>query len=164
MLPAHQQVLLWMVEHIKKKRKSHKKGIQASAPNEAPSNQEGPLKKRPKTSVETLEVLNEDSQKELDNPENNLEEITNQKPALNRAVNLTDENALIFRNLKKWAKSKANANLWETLQHKFDDIKIVTSLDQHDNISSDMYSKVTCFCNATYKLPKILKPGKKQKS
>ncbi|CAG9769748.1 unnamed protein product [Ceutorhynchus assimilis] len=159
MLPAHQQVLLWMIEHFKKKRKSHKKEIQASAPREAPTNREGPPKKRSKTSVESSELLSDESQEEELHSENNAREITNQKPVVNRAVNLTDENALIFRNLKKWAKSKAKADLWETLQHKFDDIKIVTSLDQQE-----MFSKVTCFCNATYKLPKILKPGKKQKS
>ncbi|CAG9768534.1 unnamed protein product [Ceutorhynchus assimilis] len=159
MLPAHQQVLLWMIEHFKKKRKSHKKEIQASAPSEAPANREGSPKKRSKTSVESSELLSDESQEEELHPENNAREITNQKPVVNRAVNLTDENALIFRNLKKWAKSKAKADLWETLPHKFDDIKIVTSLDQQE-----MFSKVTCFCNATYKLPKILKPGKKQKS
>ncbi|CAG9764747.1 unnamed protein product [Ceutorhynchus assimilis] len=135
MLPAHQQVLLWMIEHFKKKRKSHKKEIQASAPSEAPTNREGPPKKRSKTSVESSELLSNESQEEELHPENNAREITNQKPVVNRAVTLTDENALIFRNKKKWAKSKAKADLWETLQHKFDDIKIVTSLDQQEMFS-----------------------------
>ncbi|KAF5280500.1 hypothetical protein FQA39_LY18045 [Lamprigera yunnana] len=91
------------------------------------------LKKTHASTAKTKGTIQSDS-----NSDSNLHQINL------LTVNLTDENALIYKTLKSWAVAKCNKVTWSNIP--FDNIKIATSL----NSDQSLISSVTCFCGQTY--------------
>lgn len=73
--------------------------------------------------------------------------------------NLTEENALVWTNLKKWAKSKTPKSIWDNVSHRFDDVIVTCSVKSDGGIGCD----VACFCGALCKLQKISKDSSRPK-
>ncbi|CAG9820720.1 unnamed protein product [Phaedon cochleariae] len=72
---------------------------------------------------------------------------------IKHAPKLTEENALIWTTLKKWAKERTSSDLWRAVSDRFDDLVVSSSF----NKDGDLTCNIECFCGVKTKIQKLSK-------
>lgn len=80
-------------------------------------------------------------------------------------THFTEENALVCKILKTWARSKFSNEKWNELdcETKFNNIFFNTTFNTSSDNIDDLVCKVTCFCKSTIKITKTAKSSTKSK-